>query len=451
VVLAVAVLAVALGCYFLVSNASAPAEDQDLGSESQAAVAVEVTHPRKGAMERTTVQPGTVQAYQSADLYAAVSGYLKVLNVDIGDRVKKGQVLAKIAVPDLEKQVERKSALLEQAGSRVGQMKARVVTARAEREAAKAAVVAAEAKHKSAQAWERFRNKQYQRMKSLFAGEAIKEQLVDEAREQFEAAAESTRSALASISATRAEEAKADAKIQETEADVSEAQNEVKVAQADLEEAQVQVQFATLTSPYNGVITRRTVVPGDFVRAATGGGLQLPLLAVEQTDRVRVVVQIPDRDVPYADPGDPAAVEIDALPGKKFPAKVSRIAASEDPDTRLMRVEIDLPNPKGRLRQGMYGRVTIVLDKGANLLSIPSASLVGKTENGVGTVYVVKDGRARRVQVLVGTDNGVRVAILRGLTADDLVIRHPPADLADGVPVTVSQAPETARANVPGQ
>jgi RND family efflux transporter MFP subunit len=197
------------------------------------------------------------------------------------------------------------------------------------------------------------------------------------------------------------------------------------------------VDFATIRSPYDGYITQRSMLPGDLVRAANGGADSVPLLTVELTDKMRVVVYIPDRDVPYCDVGDPATVEIDALPGKKFEAKVSRIGRSEDPQTKLMRVEIDVPNPEGEIRQGMYGWVTIMLDQQSDQLSIPSSCLVGKTHEGQGTVYVVRDGRAARVPVKIGRDNGRLVAIRDGLTEKDQVVVHAPPALHDGTAVTV--------------
>src|SRR5262249_54865278 len=157
----------------------------------------------------------------------------------------------------------------------------------------------------------------------------------------------------------------------------------------------VQVQFATIVSPYDGVITQRSLFPGGFVRSAIGGNPPAPLLTVERTDKVRVVVQIPDRDVPYADPGDPAVVELDALPGPPLLSKIARTSSAEDPQTRLMRVEIDLPNPDGKIRLEMYGRVTILLERAPDLLSIPSSCLVGKAADGKGAVYVVREGCAR--------------------------------------------------------
>jgi HlyD family secretion protein len=451
VVVAVTAIALVVGVGLVVAHnrSVAPTDEDDGTGEApvhSSAVVVDVTHPRKGAMERTTVQPGTIIAYQSADLYAEVSGYLKELKVDIGARVKAGQVLGKIDVPDLDKKVAHRGALLKKAKAQVEQMKARIKTAKAELATAQATEKQARAKHKAAQAAERFRKKVLARMERLVKLGSVEQELADEATEQYQAAMESTLAAEAFISTAKAMEAKADAAIDQAKADVLEAENEVEVAQAALEQAQVQLQFATLTSPYTGVVTQRTVFPGDFVRTATGSNSQLPLLNVQETDKVRVVVQVPDIDVPYTKPGDPAEVKIFALPGKKFHAKVSRIAASEDPETRNMRVEMDLPNPTGELRQGMYGKVKITLEQSNELLSIPVSCVVGEAKNGARSVFVVRDGKAHRVHVVLGTDNGIRIAVHRGLTTNDLVIRHPPADLTDGTPVTISHVAETASA-----
>jgi RND family efflux transporter MFP subunit len=197
------------------------------------------------------------------------------------------------------------------------------------------------------------------------------------------------------------------------------------------------VDFATIRAPYDGYITQRSKLPGDFVKAGTEGASE-PLLTVERTDKMRVVVQIPDRDVPYCDPDDEATVEIDALPGVRFPdAKVSRIARSEEPHTKLMRVEIDLDNRNGKLRQGMFGWVTIVLDRSPEQLSIPSSCLVGKARDGSATVYVVRDGVARLVSIKYGADNGHLVAVETGLTLRDEVITEAPPGLHEDMRVEI--------------
>jgi HlyD family secretion protein len=283
-------------------------------------------------------------------------------------------------------------------------------------------------------------------MKSLLVLKSVDERLVDEKTEQRDAAREAEIAALEGVNSAKAHASAAEARVQKAEADATEAEAEVQVAQAELEKAQVLLQFATITAPFDGVVTERNFFCGDFVRAASEGGSHLPLLTVQRTDLFRVVVQIPDRDVPYAKAGESAAVEIDALAGEKFPGKVARVSRSEDPQTRLMHVEIDLPNPSDKICDGMYGRVTILLSK-STLLSIPSSCLIGNPQEGKGMVYVVRDGRAHLLPVQVGADNGLRVGIIRGLKADDHVIRHPGGGLEEGTVVTVSEG--TAQATGP--
>jgi HlyD family secretion protein len=408
----------------------------------QVIIPVKTVHPQKGVLERLSTQPGTIQAYEIVRLYAKVPGFLKTQKVDIGDRVKKGEVLAVLDVPELQAQVERGNAVVDQARSHVTQMSARVVSAKADLDAAKASLVQANASAKSAAAWVRYRGLQLQRMKDLFTSRSIEERLVEEAKEHHEAAIETELSAREAITSNKAKVASAAAKIDQAEADVLVAQSEVRVAQADLTKATIQLSFSRITAPFDGVVTQRSFFPGDFVRSANEGGQHEPLLVVQRTDLMRVIVQIPDRDVPFLDIGDEATIEVDALPGRKWTGKIARFSPTEDAHTRLMHVEIDLPNPRGNIRHGMYGKVTIVLDRSTDQMSIPSACLVGKAGNGVGEVYVLRDhDHAHLTRVRLGIDNGLRVAVLSGLTPADEVIVQPNSGLMEGSLVTHGVVP----------
>src|SRR5260370_9206284 len=148
-------------------------------------VNVDVVRPVKG-MDYEVAPPGSVRAFQTVQLQANVSGFLKSQAVDIGDRVKRGDVLAVIAVPELDKQLQRNRASLEQAKARVKQMEARVSSAQADHEAAKASIVHPHPPHQTAGAWVRFRSKQYARMKQLLELESIDERVVDESKEKKE-------------------------------------------------------------------------------------------------------------------------------------------------------------------------------------------------------------------------------------------------------------------------
>jgi HlyD family secretion protein len=443
VAIVLAVVGMTSGALYLNRGKTAPiALADDRGTKT--IVPVKVILPQKG-FERRSTQPGSVQAFESVRLYAKVPGFLKSQHVDIGDRVKAGQVLAILDVPELETQVKRGQAVLAQAKSRVIQMKSRVNSVTAEHDAARAAVTQAEATAKSSAAWVRFRQKQLTRMTELFALKSIDERLVDESKERYEASVETELSSKAAILTSNAHVTAFAAKVDSAKADVAFAEAEVDVAQAELAKYAVQLGFATITAPFDGVITHRTSSPGDFVRSANEGGSHEPILTIQRTDVMRVIVYVPDRDVPFADRGDTALVEIDALPGTPFHAKVSRMSKSEDANTRLMRLEIDLPNPTGKICHGMYGKVAIVLDKQDNQFSIPSGCLVGDAENGMGEIYVIRDSHAQLIKVKLGIDNGLNVAVVEGLRADDEVILNPGSELSDGVSVAAT-SPKTASA-----
>ena len=159
------------------------------------------------------------------------------------------------------------------------------------------------------------------------------------------------------------------------------------------------------------------------------------MLAVATTDRMRTVVLVPDPDVPFCNVGDPATVKIDALGGRVFKGKVSRMADSEDLKDRTMRVEIDLPNDQGLLRDGMYGRAIIELEPPSNNLTIPSTCLIQQDGHGEGAVFVVRDSKVTRVKIRVGKDSGLRVEVLSGLTEDDQVIAQITPSISEGAAV----------------
>jgi HlyD family secretion protein len=405
---------------------------------------VEVIRPHKG-LDYEIEQPGSVNAFESVQLHAKASGFLREQSVDIGDKVKKGQVLAVIAVPELDKQLQRNRASLKRAEANVTQMEARVVSARADRDAARAGIEQAEAAHQSAQAWVRYYAKAYQRRKDLFASTSIEEKLVDEAKERYEASLESERAAKAGIATATANLAASAARIEQAQADVKGAEADIQVTQAELEKTQVLLDYAVIRAPFDGEICHRYFFPSDYIRSAAEGATQ-PLLTIQRTDKLRVVVRLPDSAVPYLDKGDPAIVRIDSLPGRKFIGRVSRKAGSEDPNTRLMRTEIDLPNPTGEIGDGMYGKVKILLDRFPNHWSIPMCSVV-RDKEGHTAVFVVNAGRLELREVQVGKDNGQRVALTHGLSADDLVVRNPGPSLIAGAEVEARLIDDRAAAD----
>ncbi len=445
IVLVVAVLG-AGGWYAYARSKPKGGESAPGGGTNEAPpVAVDVVHPQPGGIRRLSTQPGSVMPLEAASLYAKVSGFLAEQSVDIGSRVKQGQVLARISVPEFEKQVERDSARVNNAKAKVKQMEAHLVAAKAESRAADAAVVLATVLVKVKTHFRKYRETQLERIKSLVAKHALDDRTQDEQEEYYLSSVENENAARENVNTAQERAAAAKARITQAEADVEEARSEVGVAQAELAKSQVWLDYAVIRSPYTGVVTLRTFLVGDFIKAADQGGNQ-PLLTVESTDVMRVVIQVPDRDVPYVHLGAPAIVEIDALPGEVYETKgsnkvgISRWADAEDPTSRTMRTEVDVKNTDGKLRHGMYGRATLILSEGTpNAVRVPSAALVGKAEGGRGAVRVVRDGKVHLVPVRYATDNGVEAEIVSGLTKTDQVIIRTTGPVEEGAAVSVSE------------
>ncbi|MFT3879699.1 MAG: efflux RND transporter periplasmic adaptor subunit [Gemmatales bacterium] len=380
---------------------------------------------------------------ESADLYSKVSGYLVEQTVDIGYRVKAGDVLARLSVPEYEKQVKQDTADVVRAEAKVDQMKSAITTAEADVGAAAASIALAQAELKSRASYRAFREKQRNRINELVARNAIEAKVADENEDQYQAAMASELAATEAVNAARQKEAAAKARVKQSQADLRYAEAEVVTAKARLEKSQVLLDYTVIRSPYSGVVTKRNFHPGDFVRSAEAGGDRTPVFAVERTDLMRIIIQVPERDVPFVEIGKQAVIEVDALPGVLFKTtgdnkvEISRLAASEDPHMRMMRTEVHVKNPDGKLRRGMFGRATLLLQSGSpGAMRVPSSTLTGRADNGKGAVRVVRDGKVATVPVTYGSDNGTEIEILTGLSKSDSVILRASGPLSDGLTVT---------------
>ncbi|MBV8487194.1 MAG: efflux RND transporter periplasmic adaptor subunit [Planctomycetaceae bacterium] len=380
--------------------------------------------------------PGTIRAKEFALLYAKVSGYLKELTVDRGDRVKKGQVLAQIYVPELDGAVLRAQASLEHAQAVARQAEARIKTAQAGVKAAEANQKEAESKLEEAVAKRTYRKKALDRITELASRNAVEPRLVDEDEDQYMASIASEHAAQSGILTADARLAEAKAAVELAEADLVTAKAEVAIAEASLKNAQVMQSYTRIEAPFDGVITFRGegVHRGAFIRSASDG-ISEPLLTVAWTDVMRTIIEIPDKDMAYCNPGDPAIVGVDAIKGRTFKGVVSRMADAEDLKNRTMRVEVDLPNPKGILRDGMWGRGIIQLEPPSKNLTVPSTCLIDQNDKGEGTVFVVRDGKVKKLPVHVGKDNGVRAEILSGLTESDVLVAQITPAITEGLEV----------------
>jgi HlyD family secretion protein len=432
------------------SHAGAAIPDSASGHHGSVAgaptVTLEVVRPRQGGIVRTSTQPGSVHWFEAAELYAKISGYLKEQSVDIGTKVKQGDLLAVIDNPELIEDAKRAAAAVLQAEAAVAQADARVRTSEADLKTALAMVKKAEAEIGRYASTRRFHEKQLNRYKGLLGQKALPQQMVDEEEDRYESAIAAERSAEAEVFASKAKVTSSEAMVEQAKADLAEAKANVTVARSNLSRANVFVDYTRIVSPYTGVVTFRGFHRGDFIRSAEAGG-ETPILTVARTDKVRVVTHVPDRVVTFTDVGDKAKLTPDALPGEVFEGTVTRFAQTEDPHSRTMRTEVDLPNPNGRLREGMYGDLTLLLDESTESMTIPTACLAAKSGQAA-SVFVVRDGHVHAAPVKTGADDGLRIEILSGLQPEDQVVLNP-GQVTDGLaaePVEAS-APNTAKAD----
>jgi HlyD family secretion protein len=443
----IALVGIVLGAglwYFLGHEGVNADDSKEAGQENQSGIKAQVITPKPGGLPRLCVQPGSAEPLVGAALYAKVSGRLKTLKVDIGDRVKKGDLLAEIEIPELEAQAARNKAKVDDAQAKLKQAEAQKTEAEAEARAADAAVKLAGTIVKAKTAFREYREKQLNRIKDLVAKGAEDKRLQDEQEDYYLSALEAENGAKEKVLAEQERATAARVKIQRVEADINAAKADIAVAEAEWANSKVWVDYGTIRAEFDGVITQRGFLQWDFIKAGDQAG-HTPIVTVLWTEVLRVVIPVPDRDVPYIAVGKPAILTFDALPGVTYKTSgdnkvvVSRLAHAEDYETRLMRVEVDVQNKDGRLQQGMYGRATIVLNEGApNAFHLPSSALTGRADEGNGTVRVVRDGKIQSVKVKFGQDNGVDVEILSGLNANDQVVVATNVPVTDGTAVTVS-------------
>jgi RND family efflux transporter MFP subunit len=354
---------------------------------------------------------------------------LETLNVDIGSPVEKGDVLATVAVPELEKAYERQQATIERLKLDEKRYEQAKKLASALREQAVAEVAKTVAQLNADEL-------EFNRVRELVANDAVAGRLLDEARKKFEASQAAKKAVEAAL-----ESAKANVFVAEAESLV--AKEATTVAGKQLEEMHVVKSFATITAPFKGVITERHVDPGDLVRniQMASDSSRKPLFCVALIDKVRVRIYVPENEAPWADKGDPVTLSLRSLPDWKpsEEIKISRVARSLDRSTQTMLVECDLLNNDNQLLPGMYGRATITLDEKVNALMLP-ASAVRYAEDGRAFVYIVQaDSTIQIVDVQTGADDGKQIEITSDLDENARVVEAMIGRLADGQTVKVQE------------
>ncbi|MFN2375789.1 MAG: efflux RND transporter periplasmic adaptor subunit [Candidatus Binatia bacterium] len=314
-------------------------------------IRVVVARPTLVTGDRKLVLPGTVEAWESARLFAQQTGVIETVSVDIGDTVERGAEIARILVPEMVGELRSAEAHVQRENAELG-------LARLTRERLSAL---------------RHRNE-----------DALARQDVDMA-----------------IAAERVEAA------------------QVAVAEAELHRLKALEGYATVRAPFSGRVTRRFLHPGDVIRVATATGAE-PVVEMMRTERLRVVVYVPESAAAHARPGTRATVRLDAFPGAPVEATVTRVAGALDESTRSMRAEIDIENAAGRYEPGMYASVTLSIAQAAGLLRIPSTAIRGEGSDRF--CLVARRGVLERAPVRVAADDGSHALVSEGLSVEDTVM-----------------------------
>ncbi len=212
------------------------------------------------------------------------------------------------------------------------------------------------------------------------------------------------------------------------------------VAKANLERLETLLRYATISAPFSGTVTRRSVDPGAFIPAATASSAaqSAAVLTLMDFSRVRVQVAVPEPEVPLIKNGLPVQVTLGELPGRAFPGKVTRYSHALDEATKTMLTEIEIPNPEAELLPGMYGSVKIAVQRKGEALLLPAESLV--LEKNKASVFLVADAKAKKIPVKTGFNDGISVEILEGLNSADRVVLLGKQILTDGQAVRVVEA-----------
>jgi multidrug efflux pump subunit AcrA (membrane-fusion protein) len=353
---------------------------------------VDVVVARRSSSQTDLELPGTTTGLVEAPIYARASGYVSKRYVDIGDRVKPGQLMAVIDAPDLDQQVDQARGTLLQSQSVLGQTQAQLNLAKV--------------------TWDRWN--------VLVQRGVLSKQEGDTQYANYQVAV----------------------------ANVKAAENTIQANRANLDRLLHLQSYERVTAPFAGIVTARNIDVGSLI-SATGGGLgsgltgaALPstgtsqggeMFRVSQIDRLRLFVSVPEVYAPYVTVGETVNCYFDAISQKPFEGKVTRTANAVDPVTRTLLTEVQVPNPGGALLPGMYTRAVFAHLRAEPPVIVPSDSIIARA-NGI-TIAVVQDGVVHIRKAAIGRDYGAQTEVLSGVNPGDFVVINPTDAAQDGARV----------------
>jgi RND family efflux transporter MFP subunit len=414
--------------------ASAAGEPKPPDGKAGRPPVVRLAKPQPGGIERNASNACVARAARQADLAPSVAGTLKDVRVNIGDRVKAGQLLAEIDAPGLALDEKLARVAVAQAEGALKEGQAKLLRAKAEVRVAEGVVKLRQAEADKAKASLAHRKKQFERIRELHKQGAVDSKIVDETEDQLRAAEGQVDAAAVGIENAKADVAVAQGKAEEAAAALDTAKAGVEGAKIGLEKARLAVAQTRIVAPFDGVVATSNANVGDFFHGRQAGAPTL--FTVMQADVLRLVVQVPDFYLPELKPGAEADVSIDAYPDRKFTGKVARVGFAVNEPNQTVHAEVVLPNPEEKVRPGMTGSVTLGIGKAPeNALRVPATALLdgtGPRGERLVAVYVYKNGKVRLTPVRVSYGNETEIEVASGLSPNDLVVADPrtilPAD-----------------------
>ena len=397
IVIAVIALSSAGIYYYTRANAATPAAGAGAPGAGgraggpaggRAPMPVDVATATQTRLSEDTQVVGNLVGNATVQVVPKVGGRLASVRVRIGDTVSQGQVIASIEDQEIREQVRQAEAAFEVSKATIRQRQADL----------------------------KFAQTNLDRAKSLFDRQLVPRQTLDDADARFQAA--------------------------QAQVELAQAQNQQ--SSARLEELRLTLGNTIIRSPVTGFVGQRFLDVGGF--ASTNQ----PVFSVVDIRLVRLVANLVERDVKRVQMGTPAVVEVDAFPGEKFNGRVGRVAPVFDPQTRTAQMEIEVPNPTGRLKPGMYARVDLRVAEKPAALAVPRNAIV--EQGGARVVFVVDGQNARLRKVETGIQSPEMIEILAGLREGERVVTTGAGALRDGDRLVLPGAGRGGRqGQAPGQ
>lgn len=379
------------------------------GTEANAATVptAQVATAKRGDISHVLTLAGQFQPYQVVDVHPKVSGYMRHINVDIGDVVHQGETIAILEVPELRAQLRQTVFEMQQSNEEI---------VRAQHEIARAQAVHAAVHAES------------ERLRQAAAAQPglIAQQELDDAL---------------------AKDLSSEAQVDAAKAAMAAAKEHAGAAKADNERVEALHNYTNVTAPLEGVIIWRYADTGALIQGGTNSNNQdLPIVRISQSDLLRLRVPVPEDDVKYIHQGDVLQVRVDAI-NRSFTGKVVRFTRNVNYETRTMETEVDVPNKNLSISPGMYANTALQLAQVKGVVTIPIEALI--LNGNQQTVYVVgANGHVRIRNVEVGLEGSKLAEIKNGLEPGDRVITGGQDKYQDGEEVSPMLVPTQASETV---